>query len=157
MMVNHRRATRIESLLENELVVIEAESSNYSTTSHSSGTGFGQAAQYLENTPDWYNVAYACGPHCTESVAKHKSVGLISLDDNGRTILVRRGPVITASSNAVETVKLLLRCTLLQNLSRRQRVALSSQVLGHRPSIREHLETLTEMPMNRTLQELKHR
>lgn len=143
-----------EDSVKAEIAVVEAESSSGATRSHSRTAGFGQAAQYLDTFWNWYNVAYACGPHVEKTDATHPRVGLISLDEEGRITFVKKEPPILPFSASVETVKMLIKCVLLQNLSKEQRRALASQIVGSGPSLRRYIEAVISMPLEMILYEL---
>lgn len=71
-------------------IVVEAESSAYSTRSHAKNSGIGQVLKYLEYSSD-YHIGYVSGPGADESCLVHEEkekIGIISCREDGFPVLL---------------------------------------------------------------------
>jgi hypothetical protein len=110
-----------------ESVVIEAESSEMRTRSTSSNSGVGQTLKYLSDPSAGYTHGFVTGPFTkvTDICEKYREkIGLISCDEDGNLIFAEPEAYQKPQEEKIETIKNVIKCSLLRNLSFEERCKL---------------------------------
>ncbi|RLE69577.1 MAG: hypothetical protein DRJ34_00460 [Thermoprotei archaeon] len=116
-----------------ESIVIEAESSDIRVRSHSKKAGVGQIIEKYLGYESGNNYGIVTGPFCTTYTDIHcqndkclcKSIGLISCDENGNPIFLEpKRENVVQLERKIEIIKTLIKCSLLRNLSFKERCEL---------------------------------
>jgi len=151
------------SYAEEEMLVVEAESSDILTKSHGENAGVGQLKRYLADWEAGYTGGIVSGPYvtksdlmCSDEKCVCRSIGLISCDEDGRLIWVRpkyQKPSSETSLKNLKIVKDLVKCALLRNLEFEQRLRL----LGISPkdlSLKKYFDRVLSLDINSIVEQL---
>jgi hypothetical protein len=153
----------IPSYAEEEMLVVEAESSDTLTRSLGDNGGVGQLKKYLGDWKAGYTGGIVAGPYvthndlmCSDEKCICRSIGLISCDEDGRLVWIRpkyQKPSTPSSLKNLKIVKELVKCALLRNLEFEQRLrllGLSQQDL----SIKEYFDRVLSLKIHTIAEQL---
>jgi hypothetical protein len=141
-----------------ESVLVESESSEKSVRSFSGGkSGVSQALRYLDFSEAGHTHAFVAGPfvRIDDFPREYRGkIGLISCDENGNLIFEEPKAYGEPQPGNVETVKNVIKCSLLRNLSFEERCRL----IGTSPTdLRDYFEKLLKLGIDTILDKIEEK
>lgn len=134
--------------VEDELVLIEAESTDKSTIY----SGVSQVIEFMHRAPMYYTHAYVAGPYAKPEKISEDWIGLISCDENGRLIFKEAKRFRETKKEAIDLVKIIMKSYLLRNFTLEEKLHLIGERIR---SLEEYIGKLIDLDIETILEELR--